>query len=83
MTDQNKNKHMKIIDVEAIDDADDAAGGPVDTVDIFDDLANGSHSAERKRNKSLEDVENPLSDEDKDVVEENLYSSEPDSDEAE
>lgn len=37
MTDRDRNEKMKIIDVEAIDDADDAGEGLVDTVDIFDD----------------------------------------------
>lgn len=83
MNTDSKNKHVKIIDVEKIDEQDDAKGGPVDTVDIFDDVTGEDEGQRRPRNKKAEDVENPLSDEDTDVVGENLFSSEPDEDEPE
>lgn len=80
MTDDKKHKHMKVIDVEAIDEKDDANGGPVDTVDILDSVSDAG-TPRRQRSKRLEDIENPLSNEDSDVVEENLFPSEPDNDE--
>lgn len=80
MTDDKKHKHIKVIDVEAIDEKDDANGGPVDTVDILDNVSDAG-TPSRQRNKRLEDIENPLSNEDSDVVEENLFPSEPDNDE--
>lgn len=83
MTSNDKNKHVKVIDVEKIDEQDDAKGGPVDTVDIFDDVTGEDDGVFRPRNKKAEDIENPLSDEDKDVVGENLFASEPDEDEPE
>lgn len=83
MTSSDKNKHVKVVDVEKIDEQDDAKGGPVDTVDIFDDATGEDNGVFRPRNKKAEDIENPLSDEDKDVVGENLFTSEPDEDEPE
>lgn len=80
MTDDKKHKHIKVIDVEAIDEKDDDNGGPVDTVDILDSVSDAG-TPSRQRNKRLEDIENPLSNEDNDVVEENLFPSEPDNDE--
>lgn len=80
MADDKKHKHIKVIDVEAIDEKDDANGGPVDTVDILDSVSD-AETPRRQRNKRLEDIENPLSNEDSDVVEENLFPSEPDNDE--
>ncbi|WP_297326493.1 hypothetical protein [uncultured Bartonella sp.] len=83
MMNDNKNKHVKVVDVEKIDEQDDGKGGPVDTVDIFDDTTGEDNGVLRPRNKKAEDIENPLSDEDKDVIGENLFTSEPDEDEPE
>lgn len=79
----DNNKHVKVVDVEKIDEQDDGKGGPVDTVDIFDDTTGEDNGVFRPRNKKADDIENPLSDEDKDVVGENLFTSEPDEDEPE
>lgn len=80
-----ENKHkIKIIDVEALDDAYDNQGGPIDMVDIFDNVTEGNPSkSDKMLNKRLEDIANPLNDEDADVLQENLYESEPDKSEAE
>ncbi|WP_303853946.1 hypothetical protein [Bartonella apis] len=83
MSDDDKNKHVKIVDVEKLDEQDDDKNGPVDTVDIFDDVTGDDDGKFRPRNKKAEDIENPLSDEDRDVVGENLFTSEPDEDEPE
>lgn len=76
MGSDKKHKHVKVIDVEAVDENDDDFNGPVDTVDIFDSVAGGADT--RPRNKRLVDIENPLSDEDKQLVDENTFKSEPD-----
>lgn len=78
MTQDDKSKHVKVVDVDKIDEQDDEKNGPVDTVDIFDDVTGDDNGVFRPRNKKAEDIENPLSDEDKDVVGENLFTSEPD-----
>lgn len=80
-----ENKHkIKIIDVEALDDANENQGGPIDMVDIFDNVTDGNSSkSDKMLNKRLEDIANPLNDEDADVLQENLYESEPDKSEAE
>ncbi|EJF90354.1 hypothetical protein [Bartonella tamiae] len=83
MTNRNQEKNIKVIDVEAIDDADDAAFGPIDTVDVFDDIVNGSDSAERIRDIKIEDLDNPLNNEDQNTVAENIYASQPTRDEKE
>ena len=80
MAEDKKHKHIKVIDVEAIDEKDDANGGPVDTVDFLVSVCDAG-APRRQRNKRLEDIENPLSNEDSDVVEENLFPSEPGNDE--
>lgn len=80
---ENKYK-IKIIDVEALDDANENQGGPIDMVDIFDNVTDGNSSkSDKMLNKRLEDIANPLNDEDADVLQENLYESEPDKSEAE
>ncbi|AQT46690.1 MULTISPECIES: hypothetical protein [Bartonella] len=83
MTNDDKHKHVKVVDVEKIDEQDDEKNGPVDTVDIFDDVTGEDNGEFRPRNKRQEDIENPLSDEDRDVVGENLFTSEPDKGEPE
>ena len=83
MTNDDKHKHVKVVDVEKIDEQDDEKNGPVDTVDIFDDVTGDDNGEFRPRNKRQEDIENPLSDEDRDVVGENLFTSEPDKGEPE
>ncbi|WP_297322444.1 hypothetical protein [uncultured Bartonella sp.] len=80
---EKRKKHIKIIDVEKIDERDDAKGGPVDTVDIFDDVTGDDGGQFRPRNKKAEDIDNPLSDEDFNIVNENMFTSEPDKDESE
>ena len=85
MTDLKSHDHkIKIIDVEKMDEQDDNAGGPVDTVDIFDEVTEGeSPRGHGERRKYLDDIENPLDNEEKDVLSENMYQSEPDEDEEE
>lgn len=80
---EKRNKHIKIIDVEKIDEQDDGKGGPVDVVDIFDDVTGEDNGQFRQRNRKAEDIENPLSDEENSVISENLFTSEPDADEQE
>lgn len=83
MNGHKEHEKMKIIDVEAIDEQDDGAGGPVDTVDIMDEITEGiPERGEPRRHKKLEDFENPFDNEDKDILQDNLYQSEPDSDES-
>lgn len=83
MDTEKRKHHIKIIDVEKIDERDDAKGGPVDTVDIFDDVTGDDGGQFRPRNKKAEDIDNPLSDEDLNIVNENMFTSEPDKDEPE
>lgn len=83
MDTEKRKHHIKIIDVEKIDERDDAKGDPVDTVDIFDDVTGDDGGQFRPRNRKAEDIDNPLSDEDLDIVNENMFTSEPDKDEPE
>lgn len=49
MAEDQKHKNIKVIDVEAIDEKDDANGGPVDTVDILDSVSDaGAPRRQRK-----------------------------------
>ncbi|UXM94078.1 hypothetical protein N5853_08090 [Bartonella sp. HY329] len=75
---------IKIIDVEKLDEQDDNENGPVDTVDIFDEVTEGgTPRQQRQRHQYLDDIDNPLDNEDADIISENMYESEPDQNEEE
>lgn len=83
-TSQLDHKKNKIIDVEKIDEADDNANGPIDVVDIFDEVTGdtSSHNHGRRR-KYLYDNENPADNEEQDTLNQNEFSSEPANDQRE
>ncbi|UXN04563.1 hypothetical protein [Bartonella sp. HY406] len=81
---KSNEQKIKIIDVEKLAEQDDNLDGPIDTVDIFDEVAEGgSPRYDGNRRKYLDDIDNPLDNEDTDIVNENMYESEPDEDEEE